>query len=149
MSEELLFLDVNVPMYAAGRPSPYREACAWVLTEIAEGNLPAAIDTEIVQEILYRYGALGQWALAAEMATALLDLVPVVLPVTPSAARQTIPLFEQYGPQGVTARDVLHAAVMHTNSLTHIISTDRHYDLLPDVIRLDPQDLLAGGANGS
>ena len=38
------------------------------------------------------------------------------------------------------ARDVLHTAVMHTHQLTHIISTDKHYDQIDGIIHLDPQD---------
>jgi hypothetical protein len=44
-------LDINVPMYAAGRAHPYREACIWVMTEITEGRLAAAIDTGIAASV--------------------------------------------------------------------------------------------------
>lgn len=141
MSEEPLFLDVNVPMYAAGKDHPYKEACTWVLTEIANDRLPVVIDTEIVQEVLYRFGALQEWKLAVEMATSLLDLIPVVLPVTARDMHTAVQLFEQFGPQGVKARDVLHAAVLQNNGIVKIISTDRHFDQLPNVVRLDPQEL--------
>lgn len=80
------------------------------------------------------------------MASSLLDLVPVVLPVTASEAETAVPLFVQYGPQGVTARDVLHVAVMQSHGLTQIISTDRHFDQIPGVERLDPRALFAAGA---
>ena len=82
MNDDLLFLDVNVPMYAVGKANPYKEACTWILTEVAHNRVSAAIDTEIVQEVLYRYGALQEWKTAVEMAAGLLNLVPVVLPVT-------------------------------------------------------------------
>ena len=58
MIEGLVFLDVNIPMYAAGQTHPYREPCAWLMTQVARGRIAAAIDTEIIQEVLYRYGAL-------------------------------------------------------------------------------------------
>ena len=47
MSTTPVFLDVNVPMYAAGKPHALKEACAWILTQIAEDELVAAIDTEM------------------------------------------------------------------------------------------------------
>ena len=143
MSDAPLFLDVNVPMYAAGRAHPYREACAWILTETANGHLSVAIDTEIVQEILYRYGALQEWQVAVEMARDLLDLVPTVLPITRDDVITAIQLFDRHASQGVKARDVLHAAVMQNNGLTQIISTDTHFDRLPAIVRLDPRDLYA------
>jgi predicted nucleic acid-binding protein len=138
-----VFLDVNVPMYAAGKPHAFKEACVWLLTQIANGVIVTAIDTEIIQEILYRYGALQEWKVATTMATNLLELVPVVYPVTPDDIKLTILLFQQYGPKGVRARDLIHVAVMRNHGLTQIISTDAHFDLIPGLMRLDPMQLYA------
>lgn len=141
MNGELVFLDVNVPMYAAGQAHPLKEACSWVMEEVAEGRFVVAVDTEIVQEILYRYGALRQYDIAATMAGAVMDLVHVVYPIQPADARTTIYLFRRYAPKGVTARDLLHTAVMQNNDLTEIISTDNHFDLIEGINRSDPQYL--------
>jgi predicted nucleic acid-binding protein len=138
---EPALLDANVPMYAAGQEHPYKEPCVWVMTEVAEGRLAVAIDTEIVQEVLYRYGAIQRWDIAVTMATTLLDLAPAIYPVLEADARLAIGLFARYGPQGLPARDVLHVAVMHNNALTHIISTDAHFDRVEGVTRLDPLEL--------
>lgn len=143
MIPPVVLLDVSVPMYAAGRAHPLKEACAWVMTEVAARRLVAAIDTEIVQEILSRYGALQEWRLAVTMATDLLTLVPTVYPVRATEARLTIELFAEYAPRGVTARDLVHVAVMMNNGLRHIISTDRHFDSVSDITRLDPQVLFS------
>jgi predicted nucleic acid-binding protein len=75
------------------------------------------------------------------MASNLLDLVPVVYPVLEADARRAVELFREYAPQGVTARDVLHAAVMQNNGITKIISTDEHFDRIEGLLRLDPQTL--------
>jgi hypothetical protein len=145
VSEPVFFLDVNVPMYAAGKPHPRKEACVWLLTEIANQRLPVAIDTEIIQEVLSRYGALERYDLAVEMASNLLDLIPTVLPVGPKDVQRAVHLFEQYAPEGVKGRDVLHAAVMQTNGLTKIISMDNHFDRIVGITRLDPQALFEAG----
>ncbi len=145
MSDAPYFLDVNVPMYAAGKAHPYKEACGWVLTEIANGRLHAVISAEIIQEILYRYGALGQVQIGARMAQNLMNLVPDVLPVTIEDMQTAVSLFAQYAPQGVKARDVVHMAVMRSHQLTHIISTDGHFDQIDGIVRLDPQDMFVGG----
>jgi predicted nucleic acid-binding protein len=141
MTASVIVLDVNIPMYAAGQEHPYKSACVWVMTQIAAGQLTTAIDTEIIQEILYRYGFLKRWDIAVAMATNLLRLVPVVYPIQPPDTRLAVELFEQYAPRGVTARDILHAAVMQNNNLPHIISTDRHFDQIEGIVRLDPQVL--------
>ncbi len=141
--DEVLFIDVNVPMYAAGRPHPNRAACVWVMTAIARGMLQAAIDVEIVQEIFHRYGALGLWDVADKMATSLLRLTPVVLPITLDDIVQTVTLARRYGPaRHIPARDLIHAAVMHNNDLTTIISTDKHFDAIDGLVRLHPQQLM-------
>lgn len=142
-SEAPYFLDVNVPMYAAGRDHPYRESCIWVLTEIANGRLNTVIDAEIIQEVLYRFGAIQQWQLGAQMAQNLLELVPTVLPVSVNDMKTAVSLFTQYAPNGVKARDLLHTAVMQNHQLTHIISTDKHFDQIDGTIRVDPQVLFA------
>lgn len=143
MNNGPFFVDVNVPMYATGKAHPYKESCVWVLTEIADGRLDAAIDTEIIQEVLYRYGAIERWQMGVQMAKNLLDLIPMVLPVTVEDMKTTLSLFARYAHDGVKARDALHAAVMQNHQLTHIISTDRHFDQIEGITRLDPQKLFA------
>lgn len=53
----------------------------------------------------------------------------------------TVEFVAEYGPQGVAARDVIHVAVMPSQGLTQIISTDAHFDQFESIMRLDPQDL--------
>lgn len=141
MSNSIVLLDVNIPMYAAGQPHPYKTACVWVMTQIAAGELVAAIDAEIIQEILYRYGALQRWDIAVAMATNLLKLVPTIYPVTGADIHLTVELFEQHAHHGIKARDLIHAAVMQHNGISRIISTDKHFDQMDGIVRLDPQEL--------
>lgn len=136
---EVLFLDVNVPMYAAGGAHRCKQSCSWVMREVSEGRLLVALDTEIIQEILYRFGALQKWDIAVRMANDTLTLVPNVYPIYPDDIRLAVQLFERYAHRGVQARDIIHVAVMQNNGLTHIISTDEHFDLVPEITRLDPQ----------
>jgi len=143
MTPQPVFLDVNVPMYAAGADHPYREPCAWVLAHVAKGMLQVAIDSEILQEILYRYGELQRWDVAVTLARSLLQLVPTVYSVGPGEAELAIELHERYAPQGVKARDLIHVAVMQRNGLTQIISTDHHFDQVAGIERLDPSALWA------
>jgi predicted nucleic acid-binding protein len=135
------FLDVNVPMYAAGVEHPYREPCRWVMAEIAGERLTAVIDAEIIQEILHRYGALGRYADAVAIAREVMEIIPSVLAITAGDVQTAVALFQQYAPQGLRARDVLHLAVMLNNGLTDIISTDGHFDLVPGIRRIDPGEL--------
>ena len=143
MAEPVYFLDVNVPMYAAGKAHPYKESCTWILRAITEGRLDTAIDVEIIQAVLYRYGAIQRPEIGVQMANSLLRLIPNVLPITPAVVVRAIHLFANYGPQGVKVRDVIHVAVMESHDLTHIISTDKHFDPIEGIVRIDPQILFA------
>ena len=65
MRNELLFIDTNVVMYARGKEHPYRASCGRIILEIATGSfrenfgIPVT-DTEVFQEILYRYALVGK-----------------------------------------------------------------------------------------
>ena len=134
-------LDVNVPMYAASSHHPYRASCAWVMREIAAGRLEAAVDTEIIQELLYRYAALGRWEIGAAIASELLTIVPSVYSVMAEDCRSALGLLAEYGPRGMAVRDMIHVVVMNRHGLTHIVSTDAHFDQFEGIARLDPHDL--------
>jgi predicted nucleic acid-binding protein len=131
-------LDTAVPMYAAGTAHTYRDACQWVMTQIASGRLQVVIDAEVIQVILHRYGALGRYADAVNMAIDLMTVVPQVLPVTAADMQTAVTFFQQYAPQGMRARDAIHVAIMQNHGLTHIISSDAHFDLVASLTRLDP-----------
>jgi len=141
MNAATYFLDVNVPMYAAGKPHAYQQACVWIMQEIASERVDVTIDTEIIQEILYRFGAMQQWQTGTQLATSLLTLAPTVYAVTKADVVQAVQLFGQYAATGIKARDIIHVAVMQANGLSAIITTDRHFDLVPGIVRLDPLDL--------
>jgi predicted nucleic acid-binding protein len=134
-------LDTAILMYATGSSHPYKAACQWVMTRIANGQMVVAIDTEVIQEILHRYGSLRRYADAVSMASDLMILVPQIYPVTAADMQLAVTLFHHYAPQGVKSRDIVHAAVMQNNGLTSIISTDIHFDLIAGITRLDPLTL--------
>lgn len=138
MNAKSIFIDVNVPMYAAGQPHRYQTPCRQIMKAIAEEKLSAVIDTEIIQEILYRYGALQRWEIAVSMAFDVMTLTPTILPVTEEAIRLTVDMFDRYAKKGATARDLIHAAVMKTNELAEIISVDEHFDRIDGIQRIDP-----------
>jgi predicted nucleic acid-binding protein len=135
------FIDTNVPMYAVGAAHPLKKPCLAILEAVATGALTAATDTEVLQEILHRYTALGQRSRAAEVARLFLQVVPEALPITKDTFLLAIDLHLSY--TAIQARDALHAAVMQQHGIERIISADRHFDGLPGITRLDPSNWLA------
>ena len=55
-----VFIDANVPIYAAGGDHPLKEPCARILRSVAEDPKPFLTDSEVLQELLHRYLALGR-----------------------------------------------------------------------------------------
>ncbi len=148
MNREAWFIDTNVIMYARGKAHPYKAACARILLEIAEGSFAEkrgvpVVDTEVFQEILYRYGMEGRWATAVAVCRDLLALGFRVLGVGRPEVEALIALAEKYGRCGVRPRDLVHAAVMVRNGIKKIVTADAHFDLIEEVERIDPLSLFS------
>jgi predicted nucleic acid-binding protein len=133
------FVDSNIIMYAVGAQHPYRRPCLEALDRIVQENLPAVVSSEIHQEILHRYLSLGQGSLAQQVSIKLETIIPTTLPVTLADVRRVRLLVERY--PTLKARDLVHAAVMLENDLSSILSTDRHFDEMIEIERIDPHDL--------
>ena len=131
------FIDANVPIYASGRENPNKEPCARVLMMAAEHPSSFVTDAEVLQELMHRYLALRRWALGREVLQGFAGLMqgriePIYDEDTLLAAR----LADSHN--GISARDLLHAAVMRRLGTDRIISADADFDRLPGVTRLDP-----------
>lgn len=136
-----VLIDANIPMYAAGKSSPYKEPCKEILARIAFGTLDGVTDVEVFQEILYRYYYIGKQALGRRIFADFRTIMDTVLSVCATDVFLAHALMGQY-PQ-VPPRDLLHAAVMKNNGLGAILSADRDFDAIEGIKRLDPMDWLA------
>lgn len=134
------FIDANVPMYAVGREHPLREPCRLILQRIVDGDLAACTDSEVHQEILYRYWSLGQLARGIALSSNFHRVVNIVLPVTSIDVTTARELGNRY-PQ-VPPRDWLHLAVMLNNGIMEIISADKHFDNIEGITRLGPREFV-------
>ncbi|MBM3470038.1 MAG: type II toxin-antitoxin system VapC family toxin [Armatimonadetes bacterium] len=132
-----VFLDTNVPMYAAGTDHSLRGPCQRVVRAAAEGTLDAVTDVEVFQEILYRYWAIGQ----RQAGLAVFDsfhriMLGKILPVEQADIEQARALLAQHA--ALSPRDAIHLAVMVTRGIREIISADLDFDAVPGVQRIDP-----------
>ncbi len=132
------FVDSNIIMYAVGTEHPYRSPCLDALDRIIRESLKAVVSSEIHQEILHRYLSIGLPDQAREISIKLETIIPATLPVTLADVHRVRKLAERY--PVLKARDLIHAAVMLENGLTRILSTDRHFDQLVEIERIDPSD---------
>ncbi len=138
-----IFLDVNVFIYAAGAPHPYKDPCIRILSDVETGTMKAAVNTETFQEILYRYTHIRLADKGIELCRELLKYPFTILPVTEADIRLAIDLFDSYHVLGLTPRDAIHAATMQNNGISRLISADRDFEHLSFVTRLDPLDYAA------
>jgi len=132
------FLDANVFMYAAGREHPLKGPCVDVLRRVTQEELDVLTNSEVLQEILYRYSAVGELQRGLRLARLAVDQVAGdVLPVTLSDMQRAFDLAARYG-TGIRCRDAVHAATMLNNGLSHLISADSHFDVIAGITRVDP-----------
>jgi predicted nucleic acid-binding protein len=133
-----VFIDVNIPMYAAGAPHPLREPSQNVILAIADGQLDAVTDAEVFQEILYRYLHIG----ARQKGFQVFDhfhriMVGRILSIEDADVQQTRDLAEKYS--ALSPRDLIHLAVMLRHELREIITADEGFDAAVEVRRIDPR----------
>ena len=138
------FIDANVPIYAAGREHPNKEPCARVLMMVAEHPLSFVTDVEVLQELVHRYVASGRWALGREVLQGFAEVMhDRIEPVYEQDIHLAARLADHY--PGISARDLVHAAVMKRLGASWIVSVDTDFDRLPDVTRLDPAHVAEWG----
>lgn len=130
------FIDTCVPMYAAGKNHIYQEPCRHIISAIGEDKLNAVMDVEVIQEIVYRFQAIGRRNEGIELAHTLLSLIDHVLPISRTDMMHALTLQQSY--PWLAPRDAIHVATMIGAGLQTVISADRHFDQLSEVQRIDP-----------
>ena len=134
------FIDANVPIYASGREHPNKEPCAQVLMMVVERPTLFVTDVEVLQELVHRYIASGRWVLGREVLRGFAEVMhDRIEPVYEEDIRLAAGLADQH--PGISARDLVHAAVMQRLGVDWIISLDADFDRLPNVTRLAPVDV--------
>lgn len=144
-----LFLDTNVPTYAAGRDHPLKEPCKEVLLLAARHPRSFFTDAEVLQEMLHRYLSLRRWPAGKQI---VLDFAALTAgSVEPVAAGDVVHACELADRHGagpgarLAARDLLHAAVVLRTEghAAKIVTADGDFDELTaeGIERLDPADV--------
>jgi len=132
-----VFIDTNIPMYAAGVPHPLREPSRRVIRAVAAGELEAVTDAEVLQEILYRYLHIGE----REKGFVVFDrfrriMLGHIFPVEDMDVQRARELAEKY--PALSPRDLIHLAVMLRHSINVIVSADKGFVEVEKVRRMDP-----------
>ena len=135
----MILLDANVLMYAAGAAHPHKAPSLALLDRVARGEVDAAIDAEVLQEILHRYRAIGRWRDGRRVYDLARRLVVSVLPITAEVTDAARALMDDH--PKLMARDALHAAVCRLSQAEAICSYDADLDGVAGFRRLEPPDI--------
>jgi len=135
----VILVDANILMYAAGREHPHRDPSLSFLEDVAEGRVDAALDAEVLQEVLHRYRVIGRWADGRRVFDGARRIFAVVLPVSVEVLDRARTLLDEHS--GLSARDAVHASVVETYRLEAICSFDSHFDRVQSIRRVEPGDL--------
>ena len=131
----LHFIDTNIFMYAIGSSHSFREPSQQLIRMIQEEKIKAIINVEILQEVLYRYHAINKAQIGYDLFEMLLQSFPVIWSVSKEDLLEAKKIQEKYN---IKIRDAIHAATMKSNGITRLISTDKEFDHVDIVIRIDP-----------
>ena len=136
MTTPQYFIDTNIFIYSVGKDHPLKAKCEKVLRSIRDEKIGGILNTEIIQEILYRYQSIKELPLGTRLAREAILLSSRILPVTERDLSLALEILQSH-PQ-IETRDAFHAATMMSNGIKEIISTDIHFDLIPKIKRINP-----------
>jgi hypothetical protein len=132
----LILIDANIFMYAAGAEHPHKAPSVALLRRVALGETEAAVDAEVLQEILHRYRAIRRWQDGRQVYALARRIVPLVLAITDQIVDRARDLLDE-DPR-LSARDALHAAVALDRDIDAICSYDRDLDQVVGLRRIEP-----------
>lgn len=137
-----VFIDTNIPMYAAGTAHPYRQPAQRIIAAIASGQLVALTDSEVFQEILYRYFSIGQRAQGLLIFDNFRQVMAgQILPVEDVDVQQARLFADRYS--SLQPRDLIHLAIVVRHKVAEIVTTDHDFDNIVEARRVDPIALAA------
>jgi len=134
-----LFVDAAVFMYVGGGQHPLKAPCATALRRAVEAGTELVTDSEVMQEILYRYFSIGRAATAATVFNAATAICDEVLAVQLSTTEAALGILLEA--PSMSRRDAIHVASMREHGIDSILTTDRDFDSIDGITRVDPANL--------
>ncbi len=132
------FVDANLVMYSMGGPHPLREPCKKFLEKIKSREILGVTNTDVLQELLYRYFSIERRALGEIAYQSMIEFCTDIFPIRVVDTDKALEILKRV--KGITSRDAIHAATMIHNGIKEIVSTDPHFDLIPEIKRIDPMN---------
>ena len=134
--EKAILLDAAIVTFALGVESPWRIACQNLLRRAGSGEFRPYASVEMIQEIVHhRLRRTGDRVRSAQQGK---DAAAIctVLNFDREILDLSLKLIERH--PTVRGRDAVHAATALAYGITRIASTDRAFDNIPGITRIDP-----------
>ncbi len=130
--------DTSIFVYALGGEHRYKEPCREVVRRAAIGDLQGEASGDLLQELVHqRARRTGDRRGAAAVARKVAKLA-WWRPVEPNDVQRGIDLFVAH--TDLDARDAVFAAVAINRGIDAILSTDRAFNKIDGLERIDPAD---------
>lgn len=133
---EPCFIDTNILMYAVGSEHPLKHPSLRLLERVSQGEISAVTDTEVFQEVAYRYWSQRKWPIAVQVLRDYQSLFDEIYPIEKQQLNLYYDLLSNH--DFLSPRDAIHVAVMRSHQLTYIYTTDQGFQKIPglDVLPL-------------
>ncbi len=130
--------DTSIFIYALGGDHPYREPCREIVRKATAGELQGEASADLLQELAHqRFRRTGDRSDAARSTRNVAELVQLH-PLEPEDVLRGIDLFETH--PRLDARDAVFAALALNRGIDAILTTDRAFDGIDGLERIDPAD---------
>lgn len=133
--------DTSVFVYALGAEHPYREPCRAILIEMRGGRLAGETSIELIHEFAYVRSRRGiARSDAAESARDIAGMCPSHA-VARGDIERALALWREH--ERLDMRDAIFAAQALNREIDAIVSSDRGFDGIAGLERIDPADAAA------
>jgi len=126
ISKYKVFIDSNIPMYAAGKEHENKKPAIEILELVSNGEIIGITSTEVLQEILYRYQAINLLKKGLEVFDNFSSIVEDILSINVHIINKTRKILQE-GYSNIFPRDAIHVATMDYYNINYIASFDKHF----------------------
>jgi uncharacterized protein len=121
-----VFIDTNIPMYAAGSEHPNRQPSQKILEKISKQQIFGVTSTEVFQEILHRYQSINMLSSGIEIFDEFSNIVDEVLQINFKIMENAKNILS--GNPDILTRDAIHAATIEYYNIDYIATFDKHFE---------------------
>jgi uncharacterized protein len=130
--------DTSIFVYALGSEHRYREPCREIVRRAAAGDLQGEAGADLLQELVHQRARRTGDRLGAAEAGRRVAKLAWWHPLEPNDVQRGIDLYEAH--DGLDARDAVFAALAINRGIDAILATDRAFDGIDGLERIDPAD---------